>query len=138
MDEIKRNLKGSEKCDLFKRKHKDLHRSYYASDVDLCLISKFPPGVVAYLDYKTTSDCVTFSEVILYNELIITKPVYIIIGDDPENGPFEIKRYLGGDWNPDPPLVDLQYIGTVKTWGEFALWESKLRSWYTKRIGDGG
>ena len=128
MDEIKKELKGSEKLDMFKYMHKKLNRSYYAADGDLVLITKYPsPGVVAYLDYKANGDSVTFSEVILYNEWLKTKPVYIVQGNDPENGPFDIYSYLGGNYIPDPPDVELQYICTVETWAEFEQWEKSIR-----------
>lgn len=132
MDERKRRLKGSEKRDIFKRQHKDINRQFYASDAGFCLISKYPPGVVAYLDYKAPQDRITFAETILYNEWKESKPVFIVIGNDPENGPFEIKRYVEGDWRPNPPKVKLEFIIRVANWKEFEQWEGRLRQKYRR------
>ncbi|MGD8500063.1 MAG: hypothetical protein PVJ86_05420 [Phycisphaerales bacterium] len=138
MDEKKRNLKGSEKRDIFKRRHKDLDSSFYATDADFCLVSKYPPGTVAYLDYKDLGDNVTFTEAIQYNEWITHAPVYIVQGSDPDNGPFTIMRYLGGDWEPKPPDVTLEFVTQVEDWHSFGVWEAGLRQEYSKRRGWNG
>ena len=138
MDDAKRNLKGSEKRDVFKRKHKDLNNRYYASDADLCLIDKYPPGVVAYIDYKGSGEPITFAEVILYNEWLKQAPVFIVEGRDPENGPFKIKRYLGGNWKPNPCETILETIEEISDWSCFAEWEGKLRNAYRSRNGWNG
>jgi len=135
MDEGKRELKGSEKLDEFKRRHKDLSGQFYATDGDLCLISKYPPGTVAYIDYKADGDNVTFAEAIQYNEWMKLAPVYIIQGDNPEMGPFTITRYLGADWRPEPPVVNYGDSITVSSWPEFGEWESSLRAEYRRRGG---
>lgn len=135
MDDSKRNLKGSEKRDVFKRCHKDLRGDFYAMDVDLALISKKPPGIVAYLDYKASYDCISFSEAIQYNEWISIVPVYIVESDDPENGPFIIKRYLGADWKPNPPDVNWGEVVMLADWLEFEQWELDLRTEYRRRGG---
>lgn len=135
MDEAKQNLKGSEKRDEFKRRHKDLDKSFYATDADFCLVSKVPPGTVAYLDYKGSGEGITFTEAIQYNEWMIQAPVFIIEGSDPQNGPFIISRYLGGNWQPNPPEVHLERIKIVDGWKEFEEWERYLRNEYRKRGG---
>lgn len=135
MDGAKRNLQGSENLDIFKRRHKSINPIFYACDGDLCLVSKFPPGTVAYLDYKTTTDYVTFSEGIQYNEWMHHAPVFIIEGDDPENGPFTIYRYLGANWRPEPPTVNLEKVEYCETWTEFEAWETWIRNEYRKRGG---
>jgi len=136
MDESKRNLEGSKKRDVFKRMHKQLDKSFYACDADFCLISKHPPGTVAYLDYKASYDTVTFSEAIQYNEWVKSAPVYIVIGDNPETGPFVIRRYLGANWKPDPPQVDYDDEEVmVKDWHELGEWERLLREEYSRRNG---
>jgi len=138
MDDRKRNLKGSERRDIFKRRHKDLKGSFYATDADFCLVSKNPPGTVAYLDYKASNDTVTFAEVIQYNEWRNHAPVFIFEGDDPENGPFKVYRYLGGDWKPEPPEKELEYDSELENWEAVEEWEAQLRSKYRKRGGWGG
>jgi hypothetical protein len=135
MDKQKRNLKGSEKRDVFKRRHKDLRGSFYATDADFCLVSKKPPGTVAYLDYKASYDSVTFAEVIQYNEWRNHAPVFIFEGDDPENGPFIVYRYLGGNWKPEPPEIELERITELEDWRAVERWEANLRSEYRRRGG---
>jgi len=138
MDDAKRQLKGSEKRDLFKRRHKELNKRFYATDADFCLVSKFPPGTVAYLDYKGSGEGVTFAEAIQYNEWMPRAPVYIVEGRDPEAGPFIIRRYLGADWQPEPPLVNYGEAVTAEDWQEFERWEARLRAEYRKRGGWNG
>lgn len=135
MDENKRELIGSEKHDIFKRKHKDLPGGFYATDCDFALVNKHPPGTVAYLDYKDPNDSVTFAEAIQYNEWMKTAPVYIVEGASPETGPFVIRRYLGGNWRPDPPDVNWGDEVIVDNWEIFGLWEWALREEYIERGG---
>ena len=138
MDDAKRQLKGSERRDIFKQKHKELNSRFYATDADFCLISKEPPGTVAYLDYKGPGDRVTFTEAIQYNEWMKQAPVYIIEGDNPKTGPFRIRRYLGADWKPEPPKVNYQDEMIAKDWQELGEWESELRQEYHRRKGWNG
>lgn len=131
MDDEIRNLKGSEKRDVFKWAHKNkMNAPFYASDADLCLVMFDPRGVVSYLDYKGSNECITSSEKILYDEWVITKPVYIIKGADPEMGPFEVHEYiLGGETN---------FICNLSNWSEFMSWEAGVRREFVKRIRDNG
>ncbi len=110
----------------------------YATDADFCLVSKEPPGTVAYLDYKRPRDKIQFAEVIQYNEWMKSAPVYIVEGEDPNSGPFVIKRYLGGDWKPEPPKVTLEDEATCQDWDAFWNWERKLREEYKRRKGWNG
>jgi hypothetical protein len=123
-----KNLKGSEKRDMFKWAHKNKmgNAPFYASDADLCLIMDRPNrGVVAYLDYKGSNEGITFTEKILYDEWTQTKPVYIVEGSDPENGPFVIKLYcLGGE---------TKFICKAENWQEFTLWEAGIRRTHAQR-----
>jgi len=135
VDKNKLALQGSEKRDIFKRMHKRLSGSFYACDADFCLVSKYPPGTVAYFDYKTTRDHVSFSEGIQYNEWAKTAPVFIVEGNDPENGPFTIRRYTTANWKPHPPVVSWGKTITVKDWIEFGKWEQGLRERYGKQNG---
>lgn len=132
----KYRTEGSEAHDKFKLAHKtQLGVGYYASDVDLALVSKNPPGPVAYLDYKRSlGEGVTFAEVLLYNALMRKAPVYIVTGD-PEKGPFVIRQYLGGDWRPDPPQVEYGLEIHIPDWKEFRRWENKLRNKYEEQLG---
>ena len=126
MDNNIKRLKGSEKRDLFKWAHKNKmdDAPFYASDADLCLVMPNPRGVVAYLDYKGKGDSITFAEQILYDEWAKTKPVYIIKGNDPENGPFTIFQYMRGN--------KLILICELKNWNDFLLWEAELRQNFAK------
>ena len=134
MDKHKQNLKGSKKLDEFKYWHKKLDRQFYATDGDLCLISKLPPGTVAYLDYKGSGEDVTFAEAIQYNEWMQHAPVFIVESYTPARGPFRIRRYLGANWRPEPPDVNWGDEITVADWDSFSEWERKLRETY-KRLG---
>ncbi len=138
MDEHKQNLKGSEKLDEFKYRHKKLDKRFYATDGDLCLVSKLPPGTVAYLDYKGSGECVTFAEAIQYNEWMQHAPVFIVESSTPAAGPFRIRRYLGADWRPEPPEVSWGNETKVKDWLGFGEWERELRETYNRRGGWGG
>lgn len=135
MDEAKRGLKGSEKRDQFKLAHKQLDRRFYATDADFCLVSKKPPGTVAYLDYKGSGEGVTFTEAIQYNEWMAHAPVYIVEGRNPTAGPFKIRRYLGANWRPDPPDVNYGDLVVANDWQEFGEWERRLRDTYRQRGG---
>lgn len=122
-DELKQ-LKGSEKRDAFKWAHKNkIDRPFYASDCDLCIVSKEPRGVVAYFDYKGSGEGVTWAEGILYDEWAKTKPVFIIEGKDPENGPFTVSKYKVND--------KLELVRELKDWSDFEKWESLLRTEYS-------
>jgi hypothetical protein len=135
MDTEKRSLCGSAWRDRFKQRHKALPGHFYACDLDLALVSKTPPGVVAFVDYKHPRDHVTFAEVLLYNALSQVGRVYIIRG--PLEGPFEVFRYLGGDPGPNPPAVRLVKVCTCANWREFAAWEADLRKRYRYRDREG-
>jgi len=138
MDKRKRNLKGSEKRDIFKRKHKDLDRRFYATDADFCLVSKKPPGTVAYLDYKGSGEPVTFAEAIQYNEWMKAAPVFVVEGSNPESGPFTVRRYLGANWKPDPPDVNWGDSVFLEDWSAFGDWERTIRAKYHRRGGWNG
>ena len=138
MNDWKKNLQGSESRDIFKRKHKSINRLCYATDLDLVLVAKHPPGVVAYLDYKKLGDSVTFTEALLYNFFLTMSPVYLVEGDDPEKGPFTIMRYFGGDWRPNPPDIETEIVAVISDWNEFETWELDLRAEYKSRGGWNG
>ena len=92
------------------------------------LIEKYPyRDIVAYLDYKTPRDNITFVEAILYNEWAKQRPVYIVESDDPENGPFTVKRYLSGNPKPEPPEIEWGKSIVLKDSKEFENWEGTLR-----------
>lgn len=124
MNERTKSQKGSPARDSFKRAHKEINKSFYASDCDLCFISFEPEGVVAYIDYKKPGDSVTRTEEILYNEWTKTKPVFVIEGPSPEQGPFKISRYETGNI--------LKFVCALKDWKEFEEWEDSLRRDFKK------
>lgn len=130
MDDDTRKLKGSPKRDTFKQKHKMLPGSFYAHDLDFTLVSKNPPGIVGFLDVQARGELVSFAEVLGYNELLQTAPVYLVQTDDADRGPFAIYEYLWGDWRPNPPRVRMELRASCKDWGEFTRWEAGLRSAY--------
>jgi len=107
--------------------HKSLPGGFYATDLDLVFVGKRPPGIVAMIDYKTPYDRVTFSEVLAYNDLIAKGyPVFIIESLEPFEK-FTIREYLGGDWKPDPPIVNLKTVLDGVGIKEFIRWEQELR-----------
>ena len=130
MNDLKRNLQGSDRRDIFKRVHKTLSRRFYACDLDFVWAEKSPPGIVAFVDYKHPSDGITFSEVLVYNDLLKIAPVYIVEGSNPELGPFRVVSYLGGDWHPEPPKTQTETVCVCKTWAELEAFEGKLRQTY--------
>jgi len=118
-----KNLKGSEKRDIFKWAHKNKmgNADFYAADADLCLItnSKKNPGVVAYLDYKDVTDDITYTERFLYDEWTASKPVFIVEAADPENGPFTIYQYKSGGGK--------KRLCNLENWEAFMSWEAEIR-----------
>ena len=131
MNDSKKNLKGSEKRDVFKWAHKNQGNmsaaSFYAADADLCLLSTKPRGVVAYIDYKGGGEGITFTEKILYDEWVERRPVYIVEGSDPLNGPFKIFRYKHGG--------ETQFVIDLSGWDDYMIWEAELRREYFKNNG---
>lgn len=127
-DKEKERLKGSPSRDIFKQKHKEnMPGLYYACDIDLALVSKYPASIKAILDYKKFTDKITFSEVIAYNDLMNHYPIFIIKSQTPENGPFYIYQYNGGNWHPEPPEVDITEIRRCINWDELSEWENTVR-----------
>jgi hypothetical protein len=135
MDKSKKELFSSPSRDEFKRFHKELPGDFYATDIDFCFVGKYPQGIIAILDYKKFGETVKFSEVIAYNELMKSAPIYIVKGENPAKGPFEIVRYLGGDPRPEPPVIKTELIEKVSGWDEFGKWEENLRLEYKNRGG---
>ncbi len=130
------DLKGSPSRDSFKLFHKrKMPSSFYACDLDLILVQK-PPRIVAFIDFKKSGDIVQFSEVLAYNILQTVAPIYIIRGDDPENGPFQVYRYLEGNYVPEPPHVNLEMITCCPDWQSLKEWEDGLRRTKSKEIDD--
>jgi len=128
---MKRQLKGSPSRDAFKKWHKFLLDYFYASDIDFVLVSKFPPGIVAVLDYKRPCDKITFAEVLAYNDLLgCGLAVYIIVGEESFEK-LKIYQYSGGDWKPEPPEVKLELVLETKNRTDFLLWERELRNKYS-------
>lgn len=132
-DSNKLHLRGSPRRDLFKQMHKTLDHAFYATDIDFALVSKSPPGIVAFIDYKSPYDMVQFSEVLAYNVLSKIAPVYIIEAANPQTGPFAISLFSTGDYRPHPPKVKLTLIAECRNWEELEAWERKLRQLYEDR-----
>jgi hypothetical protein len=124
-------LRGSPRRDAFKHAHKAmLGHGFYATDVDLVLVEKRPPGVVAIVDCKQPGEPVSFAEVLAYTALLSVAPVYLVEVDDPLTGPFAIRRYRTGDWEPRPPEVALEPVAVCADWAAFRRWERALRRTY--------
>ncbi len=125
---MNKELKGSESRDTYKQMHKiKTSKYFYACDVDFVLVAKNPEGIIAFQDFKKPNDRITFAEVLAYNDLLKLAPVYIVVSDDPENGPFVVKEYIEGDWSPEPPKVELKEIYRCDDWDGLNEWEEKLR-----------
>lgn len=134
MNENTKNQVGSPSRDLFKRKHKDLSRQFFACDMDFVFVEKVPfPDIVAAIDYKQDWDSVTFSESIAYTALVRRGiPVYIVTGDC-ESGCFSVKQYIGGHFKK--PVARYSNEFQVQSWEEFEQWEEWLREEYRKLFG---
>lgn len=127
MNEATRRLVGSDSRDDFKRRHKDLHSSFYACDLDLCWISKNPPSIIAAIDYKKDGDGITFSEVIAYNNLREQDIRVLIVQGDCETGEFCVSEYVAGNYRPNPPQVQLEHVTDTTCWDDFEDFQMKFR-----------
>lgn len=126
MNEATKKLEGSVSRDRFKRKHKELSGRFYGADLDFVLVQKEPiPDIVCALDYKKSYDCVTFSEVILYNALIMRGVEVFIVTGDADSGIFAIQSYLGG--HHELPNYTLGEPVFTNNWSEFEAWENEQR-----------
>lgn len=135
MEASKQRMIGSLRRDVFKQLHKKGEPWFYACDLDFCLVSKEPPGIVACLDVKRSCEPVTFAEVLAYNTvLLLGVPVYIVRVQDPKDGPFTVQQYVSGDWKPEPPVVRYGPPRRYPTWEAFFEWERELRNAYTKAV----
>lgn len=127
------SLRGSPRRDAFKHAHKaKLGPGFWASDLDLVLIRKAPPGIVAILDCKQPGEPLSFAEVIAYNALMRLVPIFVVEARDAETGPFRVLAYHGGDWRPSPPIVRLEPVADCADWAALGEWESALRRGTTR------
>jgi len=121
-------LRGSPRRDSFKHAHKaKLGPGFWATDLDLVLVGKDPPGIRAFLDCKQPGEPLSFAEVLAYNELAEIAPLFIIEVRDPETGPFTIRRYRSGNWQPSPPVVLSDFVLTCTNWDGLRAWEQSVR-----------
>lgn len=127
VDEEKRQLKGSPSRDAFKRRHKDCAKWFYACDLDLVLVGKSPYRIIAFFDYKTPKDKITFSEAIAFNILKAIAPIFIIRSENPDSGPFTILQFHDADPKPEPPVCTITPILMCRTYEDLEQWEQKLR-----------
>lgn len=110
MDEDIKNLIGSRSRDIFRYVHKHLlHKSNYGGDIDFVLISK--NGILAFIDYKTEGDETTWTEKIMYKELI--EKGYLIF-------------LVQGKMSMPPPGFN------PKKFNDFPKYEAELRGDYKK------
>ena len=136
MNDATRMLKGSKSRDEFKRKQKDLDKSFYCCDMDLLFINKNPPAILAVIDYKQVSDLITFSEVIAYNHLRDMDLTVLIVQGDFETGEFVISEYIAGDWRPRPPVTQINCIAETFNWDEYEGWQRAFRDKQIKKLND--
>jgi hypothetical protein len=124
----KHELEGSKSKDrfLFNRKSPRMAGWLYFADVDGVMICKHPNKIVALIDYKTSTDGITFAECIAYNDLMKHYPIYIIMGD-PDYETLDIYKYEGGDPTPEPPIVKLVFVKRTVGMKEYERWEMELR-----------
>lgn len=134
MNEHTKKQCGSPSRDLFKLKHKALHKDLWAIDLDFVLVEKYPhPDIVAAIDFKKdTDDSITFAEVIAYNALLNRGiSIYIVTGDA-DLGVFQIYKYNGGCHKK--PSYSVTLIASVNDWVEFEVWEKSLRKFKRSRF----
>lgn len=128
MNDDLKHLKGSDRRDTFKQMHKlRLGTGHWGSDLDFMIVDKYPPGIVAFFDYKEPGKSITFAEMLAYNALLMLAPLFIIEGPDPERGPFVISQYKGGNWQPNPPIPELEFVERCPTWNELGKFEDRLK-----------
>lgn len=129
-------LTGAPRLDAFKAQHKArLGPGYWASDLDLVLVEKAPPGIVAVLEVKQPDEPASMAQVILLNALLALAPVFLLYVGDPGRGPFRVVPYLGGDWRPRPPVLDTGPPGFLADWHALRTWETALRRAYREGAG---
>ena len=131
---------GSESRDIFKRMHKVLDDELYACDLDFVLIMRHDGrGVIAFIDFKSPREDLTFTERILYNALRIIAPVYIIRSANPVAGPFSIELVDHVDFfKPDGSSIrelhaEMHILRGQEslTWDGLQRWERGLRARYS-------
>jgi hypothetical protein len=90
------------------------------------LIEKRPPRMIAGIDYKKMNDAITFTECIAYNHLVANGvAVFLVYSDDLNT--FTIRRYIGGDWRPSPPVCDLKPVASNLSPADYERWERNFR-----------
>jgi len=133
MDEAKRSLKGSPHRDAFKHWHKTLYSRFYSFDADLLWVEKSPPGIVALLDKKRDFESITFAETIGYNTFLEKGiDVYIVRGEEPFDS-LSVEQYVGGDWRPEPPNVELIPVAHELDKQAFCRLQRDIRLQWRKR-----
>lgn len=131
MDDEKKALKGSSSRDEFKNLHKlRCNEHFYASDLDFVLVTG-NRTIVAFLDYKTPNDQITWAEGIMFDNLLELAPVYIVVAPpEPLEGPFKISRYINRAVQQDEAILS--------TWDDFDDWEGELRRKHYEGLVDSG
>lgn len=134
MDRQTKMQVGSRSGDEFRFWHKTaLPSRFYACDIDLVLIEKYPPRPAAVIDYKLRDgvtnypDRVKFTEVILYNWFVEKGVPVFIVKSDEYLSSFDVYRYIGGDHRPFPPISDLDCVLEGATLADFRNWENDVR-----------
>ena len=124
-----KSQKGSPSRDIFKWAHKQYtSKLFFATDLDLVLVSKNPYRIIAALDFKRGGDKVTFAEAVLYRKWLAgNNRIFIVISDNPKSGPFIIKELSQVDPKPEPPECFYSQKFTLDDWREFNDWEDGLR-----------
>jgi hypothetical protein len=124
-------LAGSPRLDAFKAAHKArLSPLAFATDVDLLVVEKHPPGIAAILDVKGPDEPLSFAQVVAFEAFraaLPDVPIFVVAVDDATRGPFRVTAYLRGDWRPRPPAVLLSDPRILPDWPAFSAWETALR-----------
>jgi len=141
---------------VFKALHQQLAPSnFYALDGDLTLVEKYSPSaayIVAHLEFKMGSENISFAQAICFDQYVSAPlpwriPVYIIRAhksfempnlsatelteeyckDALENHRFDVEKFIGADWQPEPPSVGVELVAKSINWKELIEWERELR-----------
>jgi hypothetical protein len=142
-DPGKLTLIGSASRDLFKAAHKQLlehsnprvqarYRPLYACDIDFVIV-EFKPrrGIVCYYDYKRAPDPIRATERVAYEAQLVVAPVFIVEGENPTEGPFDVYEFMGvTDRGAKDEKAILEHRIFCKNWLYLAEWEYQLRIKY--------
>ena len=142
---------------VFKALHQQFAPSnFYALDGDLILVDKYSSSaayIVAHLEFKMGSENISFAQAICFDQYVSAPlpwriPVYIIRAYRTFEIPsslfvteltpaycenaleyhiFDVEKFIGADWQPEPPSVKVELVAKRINWKELIEWERELR-----------